>query len=241
MARRSTLFGILLLGLLLAAGGNALWLWLDKPIQRVSIRGELQYADSSYLKNQLTPLVRGQTWLSVDLEELRERAMKVGWLHEVRIRREWPNALMFELTEQVPVAYWNDDQLLNSDGTPFDFGPVTPPDDMPVLAGPKGSGQEVLDYYADLSSRFGSMGVGLEQLRLEARGAWRFQLDDGVWVMLGRNDRVGRLGRLEAAWQRELGSVASHIRYIDLRYPNGVAVAWHGETEPVAEDGSRQG
>lgn len=241
MMRRGTLFGILLLGLLLAAGGNALWLWLDRPIQRVSIRGELQYASADYLRNQLTPLIRSQTWLSVDIEELREQALKVGWLSEVRIRREWPNALTFELTEQVPVATWNDDQLLNGDGVPFDFGTITPPEGLPVLAGPRDSGKEVLAYYAELSERFDSLNVGLEQLRLEARGAWRFQLDDGVWVILGRNDRAGRLGRLEAAWQRELGSVASHIRYIDLRYPNGIAVAWHGETEPVEEGESRQG
>lgn len=59
--------------------------------------------------------------------------------------------------------------------------------------------------------------------------------------MLGRGDLDARLGRLEAAWRRELGEVASHIRYIDLRYPNGVAVAWHGETEPVDDEAATRG
>lgn len=235
MMRRSTLLGILLLGLLLAAGGNALWFWLDRPIQRVSIHGELHYASAGYLRSQLTPLVRGQTWLAVDIEELRKQALKVGWLSEVRIRREWPNALSFELTEQVPAATWNDDQLLNEQGVPFDYGSITPPEGLPVLAGVGDSGKEVLAYYAELSERFASMNVGIEQLRLVARGAWRFQLDNGVWIILGRNDRAARLGRLEAAWQRELGSVASHIRYIDLRYPNGVAVAWRDPSVPEIE------
>jgi len=240
-ARRGTLLGLVLLGLLLGAGGRALWVWLDRPIERVSIRGELHYAGADYLKAQLAPLIRGRTWLSVDLGELRERALAVGWLEEVRLRREWPNALTFELTEQVPVARWNDGQLLNGAGEPFDFAPVSPPDDLPDLAGPMGSSEEVLNYHAELSERFEKMGLELRQLRLEARGAWRFQLDDGVWVMLGRSDREARLGRLEAAWQRELGDVASHIRYIDLRYPNGVSVAWHGETEPVEEGAEQQG
>ncbi|MBY6208050.1 MULTISPECIES: cell division protein FtsQ/DivIB [Halomonas] len=233
MIRRGSSLGIFLLVVLLGAGGQALWLWLDRPIERVSIGGELHHVDASYLKRQLAPLVQGKTWLSVDLEALREEALKVGWLKEVRIRREWPNALTFELEEQRPVARWNDDKLLNAEGEPFAYAPVAPPDGLPDMAGPVGAGAEVLAYFATLEQRLERMGLDVQQLRLEPRGAWRFQLASGVWIMLGRGDLEARLGRLEAAWRGELGSVASHIRYIDLRYPNGVSVAWHGETEPV--------
>ena len=233
MVTRRNAGGVLLLVLLLVAGGRALWVWLDRPIERVSVGGELHHVSASYLRQQLAPLIQGQSWLSVDLATLRERALEIGWLAEVRVSREWPDALTFELVEQVPVARWNDDQLLNPQGEPFAFGPVAPPDGLPDLAGPRGSGAEVLSYHVRLDARFASQGLAVRQLRLEPRGAWRFQLDDGVWVMLGRNDRAARLGRLAAAWQRELGPLSAHIRYIDLRYPNGVAVAWHGETEPV--------
>ncbi|MCH4561673.1 cell division protein FtsQ/DivIB [Halomonas sp. EGI 63088] len=236
MTRRGGLAGVLLLLMLIGAGGRALWLWLDRPIERVSIRGELHHVSADYLRSRLAPLIQGQTWLSVSLGDLRDRALEIDWLAEVRLSREWPNALIFELVEQVPVARWNDDYLLNPEGEPFAFGPVSPPGDLPDLAGPAGSGVEVLAYHRRLASRFADLGLEMTQLRLEPRGAWRFQLDDGVWVMLGRNDREARLARLAAAWQRQLDSQASHIRYIDLRYPNGVAVAWHGETEPVGED-----
>ncbi|PXX99534.1 cell division protein FtsQ/DivIB [Halomonas sp. LBP4] len=236
MTRRGGLVGVLLLLMLIGAGGRALWLWLDRPIERVSIRGELHHVSADYLRSRLAPLIQGQTWLSVSLGDLRDRALEIDWLAEVRLSREWPNALTFELVEQVPVARWNDDYLLNPEGEPFAFGPVSPPGDLPDLAGPAGSGVEVLAYHRRLASRFADLGLEMTQLRLEPRGAWRFQLDDGVWVMLGRNDREARLARLAAAWQRQLDSQASHIRYIDLRYPNGVAVAWHGETEPVGED-----
>ncbi len=241
MSRRGGLAGLLLLVLLIGAGGRALWLWLDRPIERVSIRGELSHVSADYLRSQLAPLIQGRTWLSVSLAGLREEALAIDWLDEVRVEREWPNALTFDLVEQVPVARWNDDYLLNPAGEPFAFGPVSPPDDLPDLAGPPGSGAEVLAYHTRLAARFGEMGLSLTQLRLEPRGAWRFQIDDGVWVMLGRNDREARLSRLAAAWQRQLGPQASHIRYIDLRYPNGVAVAWHGETEPMEGDEVEQG
>ncbi|WP_163560214.1 cell division protein FtsQ/DivIB [Halomonas sp. NO4] len=242
MSSRGSLLGVVLLLLVLGAGGRALWLWLDQPIERVAIRGELNHVTAVYLRSQLAPLVDGRTWLSISLPALRREARDIGWLAEVRVSREWPYALVFELVEQQPVARWNDDRLLNPQGEPFDPAPVPPPPGLPDLSGPPGSGAEVLAYYERLAPRFGDLGVAISQLRLEARGAWRFQLDDGIWVMLGRSDREARLARLAAAWRRQLGRAMSHIRYIDLRYPNGVAVAWHGETDGdgaalVARDG----
>lgn len=240
MSARGPTLGILLLLIVLGAGGRALWTWLDRPIERVAIRGELHHVSADYLRSQLAPLLQGQTWLSADLPELRHAARNIAWLGEVRLSREWPYALVFELVEQVPVARWNDDYLLNPEGEPFAFAPIEPPAGLPDLAGPVGSGAEVLAYRERLSSRFERLGLTITQLRLEPRGAWRLQLDDGVWVMLGRSDREARLARLTAAWQRQLGPQATHIRYIDLRYPNGVAVAWHGETE-VKDEGDDAG
>ena len=231
MKRRNAWFGIILLALLLGAGSRALWLWLDRPIERVSIRGEWTYVSADYLRSQLAPLVQDATWLSADLGELRDRAMQIGWLHEVRISREWPNALVFELVEQEPVARWNDEYLLNPEGDPFTFAPLEVPKGLPDLAGPNGSSEEVLAYYYRLTPHFNKLALSLSQLRLEPRGAWRLQLDNGTWVMLGRRDHEVRLARLSASWLRELASFSEHIRYIDLRYPNGVSVAWHGESE----------
>ncbi|GAB2795913.1 hypothetical protein GCM10027040_22860 [Halomonas shantousis] len=229
---RSALLGLILIAVLLGAGGRALWLWLDRPIERVSISGELHYVSATYLQQHLAPLVSGESWLSVNLSDLRNRARDIEWLSEVRVSREWPSTLRFELFEQVPVARWNDESLLNPRGEPFLAGPVSHFDKpMADLAGPRGSGAEVLAYLDTLQNRLDDLGLKVTQLRLEARGAWRFQVNDGVWVMLGRNDRNARLARFTVAWRRQLGQQASQIRYIDLRYPNGVAVAWHGETE----------
>ncbi|SOC55399.1 cell division protein FtsQ [Chromohalobacter canadensis] len=229
---RGALLGLILLVVLLGAGGRTLWLWLDRPIERVSIGGDLDYVSATYLQRNLAPLVSGETWLSIDLDEVRDKARDIDWLSEVKVSREWPDALRFELFEQAPVAHWNDDKLLNTHGEPFSPGPV---DDfgepLPDLAGPKGSGPEVLAYLDSLLRRLKTLDLRVTQLRLEDRGAWRFQVNDSVWVILGRADLESRLARFTAAWQRQLGTQASQIRYIDLRYPNGVSVAWHGQTE----------
>ncbi|KPQ26606.1 MULTISPECIES: cell division protein FtsQ/DivIB [unclassified Halomonas] len=231
MKKRQAWLGGLMLGLLLVAGGQALWLWLDRPIERVSIRGDWQYVDADYLRTQLAPVVEDRQWLSADLSAIRRQALRIGWLHEVRITREWPNTLVFELVEQTPVARWNDDFLLNEEGEAFAFAPLGVPQGLPDMAGPAGSSEEVLNYYHQLTPHFARLDLRLTQLRLEPRGAWRLQLNDSAWVMLGRRQHEVRLARLSASWQRELSRLSERIRYIDLRYPNGVAVAWHGESE----------
>ncbi|MCK0769137.1 cell division protein FtsQ/DivIB [Chromohalobacter canadensis] len=229
---RGALLGLILFVVLLGAGGRTLWIWLDRPIERVSIGGDLHYVSAAYLQRNLAPLVSGETWLSIDLDQVRDKARDIDWLSEVKVSREWPDALRFELFEQTPVAHWNDDKLLNTHGEPFSPGPVDDFDKpLPDLAGPKGSGPEVLAYLDSLLRRLETLDLRVTQLRLEDRGAWRFQVNDSVWVILGRTDLASRLARFTAAWQRQLGTQASQIRYIDLRYPNGVSVAWHGQTE----------
>lgn len=228
-ATSNRLLGLILIVALLGAGGRTLWLWLDRPIERVAISGDLEYVNADYLRSRLSPLIAGETWLSVDLDQLRAEALDVPWLRDVRLSRSWPNALGFELYERHPVAWWNDDRLLDVNGDPFLAGPIESVGDRPNLAGPAGSGAQVLAYYDALRGAFERIGLQITQLRLEARGAWRVQLDDAFWIMLGRTDLDMRLERFMVAWQRGLSVRHEEIRYIDLRYPNGVSVAWHGE------------
>ena len=46
MKQRSSWLGLALLVMLLVAGGRALWLWLDRPIERVSIRGDWDHVNA---------------------------------------------------------------------------------------------------------------------------------------------------------------------------------------------------
>ncbi|WP_027350873.1 cell division protein FtsQ/DivIB [Halotalea alkalilenta] len=232
------LLGLVLIAVLLGAGGRSLWVWLDQPIESVAVEGDFRYIDASFLSGQLSPLVSGQHWLSVDLDQLRERAKLIPWIHEARVSRHWPNALTFELEEQRPVAWWNDAFLINAEGHPFSPGPSDTLERMPNLAGPGDRSADVLAYYHVLEGRLAPLGLELTQLRLEARGAWRFQVNDTFWVILGRTGLDIRLERFLAAWHRSLSERADRIRYIDLRYPNGLAVGWHGES--AAAEVSRQ-
>ena len=65
-------------------------------------------------------------------------------------------------------------------------------------------------------------------LQLDARGAWRIDLDNGVQVRLGRRQVDERFERFVVAALRLVAQRATDIDYVDMRYTNGFAVGWKG-------------
>ncbi|BBG29679.1 MULTISPECIES: cell division protein FtsQ/DivIB [Zymobacter] len=236
MAGRLTnrMFGLVLVLALLVAGGRSLWLWLDQPVRHLDVRDDAHRVSGQQLQQRIAPLVKGSGWLSVDLQALRAEVRQVPWVHEVSISRRWPDTLRFDIQEQQPVAWWNDSRLLNAQGEVFEPGQQKITERMPNLSGPDERAADVLAYYNRLQSVLAKKQLTITQLTLEPRGAWRFQVDDSFWVLMGRSQvepqREPRLARFLTAWDRMLSGRRDQIRYLDLRYPNGLAIGWHGQT-----------
>jgi cell division protein FtsQ len=86
----------------------------------------------------------------------------------------------------------------------------------------------------------------LVALRLDARGAWEAQLDNGIIVRFGRKQIEERSARFVAVVLRMLVQRAADIAYVDLRYTNGFAIGWRSGATRLAgntlkEDGTPHG
>ena len=84
----------------------------------------------------------------------------------------------------------------------------------------------------------------MSRLRLDARGAWTLELEQGPLVHLGSRDLAARVERFLRLFPRLMASGAGRMAVVDMRYANGLAVRWqpvevaagvHGR--PGAEDG----
>jgi cell division protein FtsQ len=69
-------------------------------------------------------------------------------------------------------------------------------------------------------------------LRLDERGAWEFDLDNGVTVRLGRRQVDERLDRFIRTASQVIAHRVGEISYVDMRYSNGFAIGWR--TAPAA-------
>lgn len=173
--------------------------------------------------------VRG-TFFTVDLDAVRESLEKLPWVREARVERRWPDTLVVSLAEHVPLARWNDDALVSEAGEVFVAAASAR---LPRLSGPEESSDEVIDAYRRHDAALAPLGMRISELRLSPRRSWRIRVDNGLQLVLGREQTDARLARFVALYPRLFGArpdaadaaVAPVVPVtVDLRYPDGFAV-----------------
>ncbi len=204
--------------------------WLDRPISQVSLEGEFQYIDVP----ELTALLRAElqgTFFSLDLQRLQQMLEADPWVERAEIRRVWPDEVVITLEEQLPVARWGDEGLVNPAGEVF--SPANVQDEtfraLPQLFGPQEQAPELMRYFSSLSQQLRPLGMNVDELVLEQRGAWTLGLSvdqQPLRVLMGREDLRPRLHRFMRAYQSVLKERVAQIEQVDVRHTNGVAVRW---------------
>ena len=222
----------LIFGGLLFSGYMQVMAWLDKPITQVRVVGETKYLNKRVLAEKLAIGINAPL-MNVDISSLRQITLDEPWVHGVQIKRDWPPAVEVNIDEQIPVARWGKKGLLNHQGDIF--WPKTPEEysSLPVLNGPATETQNLMAQYHDLSRLFQGVNVKMVGLSMEARGAWSLELDNGIAVVVGREQLRERLQRFLHVYQKELAPRAAQIEKVDIRYTNGVAVKWRKLEEQV--------
>lgn len=192
-------------------------------VEMVRIEGELKQTPKEFIQQVVAPYA-GLSFLRIDLDRLKSDMEAAPWVRAVSIQREWPDTLIVHMYEQQAIARWNRTALLNQ------FGEVFKPEDvasLPALAlleGPEGRELEVMQQYQKFSQVLLPLGLRLRALTLSSRGAWMMEMDNGVQVNVGKIEVVDRLQRFTRVLEGKLFGDFHDIKYIDLRYRNGIAV-----------------
>jgi cell division protein FtsQ len=207
-------------------------------VQAIAVHGDVVHQNAVTFRAQLASQMKTRltgSFLTVDLQQVRQLFESVPWVRKAVVQREFPNRLRVTLEEHQAVAWWGESgsgQLVNRLGEVFDASPDDS-DGLPELAGPREKSAEVWSLYQLLGAELGRLDMGLERLELTERGTWRAQLDSGARVELGRGtpdellERTRRFtGTLAQFTERYAGAVQS----VDLRYPNGYALRLRGVT-----------
>lgn len=197
---------------------------LDRDFTALRVENSPQHTSPEALRDHLEPLF-GSSYFATDLSRVKARVEALPWVRSAAVGREWPGTLTVSVLEHEPVAHWNGESLVSEKGVVFSPAEASL-EGLPGLHGPRGKADEVLEQARAFSSELESLGLGLESLRLEARGAWTLLLSNGIRVSLGR-DRVNeRFQRFITVYESRLAPIAASITGVDARYGNGVAVRW---------------
>jgi cell division protein FtsQ len=220
----------------IAAFGAAIVVALDQPIDRVAVQGRFQRVSPIDIEQTARERLQNAGLVSVNLAALQHAIEELPWVDKARVARKWPRGLEVQITEQVAAARWGSSGLLNARGELFLTETRYIPPELPRLAGPLGSEALVAQRYFAIQGRLIEGGVRIAALRLDARGAWEIDLDNGVRVRLGRRQVDERFERFIAAALRLVVQRAPEMAYVDMRYTNGFSVGWRGTTKIAAND-----
>ncbi|HEX2603870.1 MAG TPA: cell division protein FtsQ/DivIB [Oxalicibacterium sp.] len=238
-ATANALFALVALALISAG----LWWVAQRPyftLKTIRIEGaehaQLRHINPLVVRGAVLARVKGN-FFTANLDNVRQVFEAVPWVRKATVRREWPNQLIVTLEEHMPLGTWGDDgRLLSVKGDVFTANLAEAEDDARLLAfdGPTGSEKEVVARLNDLNAWFAPLKLQAEKLELSGRYAWTVTLDNGVTVELGREKTSStlkeRVDRLVSIYPQLVDRLQNRIESIDMRYPNGLALAAQGLT-----------
>lgn len=224
---------LLALGVGTYEGAQRLLPYADRPISRVSVQGELSYISQQAVQERIAPYMSA-SFFTVDLAAMRAELEQMPWIAHAEVRRMWPDQVVISLQEQLPVARWGNGALLNNQGRAFGPSEAANYEHLPLLSGPQRAQQKVMQQYQVLSQLLRPMGFSITRLELREHGSWFLNTAQGVEILLGRDHLVDKMRRFAAIHEKVLKQQIANIERIDLRYANGLAVAWREPLAPAA-------
>ncbi|GAA5098593.1 cell division protein FtsQ/DivIB [Wohlfahrtiimonas larvae] len=194
------------------------------PIQHVLIHSEEKYLVDERKQKLLEPLL-GQNFVSYDLEKYRSEVAQNPWVKSVEVMRHWPDQIDLFIQERRPIAIWNDLYLIEADGTIFEPD-LIPSEAMISLQGNLDQKDKLLDGMTVIQKSIQSVGLNVEKIILDYRGAWTIVLENDVELYLGARFFEERLRRFVMHYPSSIRSKIGSITAIDFRYDHGYALKW---------------
>ncbi|MDO9162731.1 MAG: cell division protein FtsQ/DivIB [Methylococcaceae bacterium] len=204
----------------------------SKPIKYVRTEGSFQYLGKEDVKNALLPLV-SVGFFDADMQAIQQAVGNLTWVESVTVKRVWPDAIDIKVREKKPYVRWRKNSLVDTKGQIIEPKSIEPFSSLLLVYGPDQQQVKVLEIMKGVKTALADKALELAEFSVNDRWAWKIKLTTGMEILLGRQEQLKNLQRflktLDALGQERVDAIA----VVDLRYPNGYAVSWKPEAEPI--------
>lgn len=194
------------------------------PINHFEITGDLRYWDQQQLNAEIAWL-KEESFFSVDLTQVHQQLSKLPLIQQVKVRKAWPSTIVVQANEAIPMAIWNEVNILTVDGNvvpiPDDY---LYPERLVFISGPEVFTAQAIQIFRASQLNLKTKGIELLALTMSPSGSVELELSNRWHVELGQiafQQRIERLGHLLSALDDE------QVVKVDLRYGKGAAIQWH--------------
>ncbi len=202
------------------------------PIKYVRIEGAFQYISKDEIKTLLEPLVN-VGFFDANVQEIQQSLSQLVWVESATVNRVWPDALAIKIKEKRPFVRWGDEALLNNRGEIIQPKEIEPFENLPILYGVEGQEMKSLEIMKGVNTALSDHEMSMTEFSINNRWAWKIKLTTGLEILLGRNEQLKKLQRfmktLDVLGHEQINAMA----VVDLRYPNGYAVSWKSDAQPI--------
>lgn len=207
------------------------------PIESVQVEGVKDARRQQAVQLTLSERINGENFFTISLANIYREMRALEWVADVEVRRQWPDRLVIRIDERVPVAVWNDDLLVSNAGHPFRALDKYSLQGLPALYGPAHRLDTVLEYYHSMSKVLAPAGKKIARLDVDARLTARAQLEDGIRLVVDRENFARKLRRFVELYNGVLEQDSRGLVQADLRYADGMAVQWQ---QPATQTGTKR-
>jgi cell division protein FtsQ len=219
-------------GVLLLQNAPQISTYVSRPVHVVQMENTLQRVDESRVRAVLAAHLDAG-YFGIDVQAVKTQLEADSWIDQATITRVWPDTLSVQITEEVAIARWRQDSLLNQYGESFQPELLALDSSLPLLNGPTGTERRVMEQYQMFSQMLFDTGLRIRELAFNERGSWNLVLNNDVRMTLGSNNVLERMQRFVTLYERYLFNDFSLIETVDLRYNHGIAI----RKKPAMPDG----
>ncbi len=199
------------------------------PLRVIEVEGEFRHLRTEQIRERVVSVIDGG-FFTCDMGKLRDEVLALPWVADVSIRRVWPDRLKMSVAEEVPLARWGDDALINVGARVFRPDAREAYDGLVRLHGPDGSEARVVALLQAALPAARLLGVRIDALTMDQRRHWSLHFDGDLVVSLGGDDVHRRLAQFFRVYPMLTKQPERQPLRVDMRYAHGFAVRWK---EPV--------
>ncbi|MBF3332737.1 FtsQ-type POTRA domain-containing protein, partial [Leptospira borgpetersenii serovar Ballum] len=89
------------------------------PLSKLVVTGERHYTRNDDIRQSILALGAPGTFMTQDVNIIQNQIERLPWIKQASVRKQWPDELKIHLVEYVPIARWNDQHMIDTDGTSF--------------------------------------------------------------------------------------------------------------------------
>lgn len=206
-------------------GGEIIKAGLQRPVESVQVEGQFVYLNRQQATTLIAEAIDNE-YVSLDIARLKREIELHPWVERAIVARGLSSTLRVTLIEQAPIARWGSEGFLNQRGEIVRTAATESLQHLPELYGSSLESEKIMRQFQDLSLMLRSRKLTIAKLWVDELGGWTLDLQSGVRLVLGGDELVEKVKRFLVVYDEYLVQRFEAVKQIDLRYANGLAVAW---------------